>query len=82
MSHTKLEKLGGAQITQSRETGDILPNAEEERISPFAKSWVHFVAGGYGCPSRTVSPALVFAPVLAYPPIFPEEYQEALCARC
>lgn len=35
----------------SRETGDIMPDtnqnpAMEDKESPFAKSWVHFVAGG------------------------------------
>lgn len=33
-------------LTQSRETGDVLPNTVPEAASPFAKSWVHFVAGG------------------------------------
>lgn len=37
----------------SRETGDIIPDTKQnpavggEKESPFAKSWVHFVAGGY-----------------------------------
>lgn len=35
----------------SRETGDIIPDTAQnpamaEKASPFAKSWVHFVAGG------------------------------------
>lgn len=39
--------LEQAPMTQSRETGDVVPNAgPEEAVSPFAKSWVHFVAGG------------------------------------
>ncbi|KAI3529871.1 hypothetical protein CABS01_12886 [Colletotrichum abscissum] len=38
----------------SRETGDIIPDTKQnpavggEKESPFAKSWVHFVAGGVG----------------------------------
>lgn len=32
-----------AAMVQSRETGDVLPG---KAASPFAKSWVHFVAGG------------------------------------
>ncbi|SPO03814.1 probable mitochondrial carrier protein [Cephalotrichum gorgonifer] len=35
-------------MPQSRETGDILPNSVPQAVSPFAKSWVHFVAGGVG----------------------------------
>lgn len=36
----------------SRETGDVIPDTKQnptidEKESPFAKSWVHFVAGGY-----------------------------------
>ena len=38
--------LEQAPMTQSRETGDVVPNAAPEAASPFAKSWVHFVAGG------------------------------------
>lgn len=38
--------LEQAPMTQSRETGDVVPNAVPEGASPFAKSWVHFVAGG------------------------------------
>ncbi|CAI4218257.1 unnamed protein product [Parascedosporium putredinis] len=34
-------------MVQSRETGEVLPNAVPE-ASPFAKSWAHFVAGGVG----------------------------------
>lgn len=38
----------------SRETGDVIPDtkqnpAVDSKESPFAKSWVHFVAGGYVC---------------------------------
>ncbi|KAL0937883.1 mitochondrial carrier protein rim2 [Colletotrichum truncatum] len=37
----------------SRETGDVIPNTKQNpavsaKESPFAKSWVHFVAGGVG----------------------------------
>lgn len=38
--------LEQAPMTQSRETGDVVPNAESEGVSPFAKSWAHLVAGG------------------------------------
>lgn len=36
----------------SRENGDIMPDTKQNptmsaKESPFAKSWVHFVAGGY-----------------------------------
>ncbi len=35
-------------LLQSRETGDVVPNERSKAVaSPFAKSWVHFVAGGY-----------------------------------
>lgn len=39
-------------LIQSRETGDILPQARKDglidagKVNPFAKSWAHFVAGG------------------------------------
>lgn len=38
-------RLDRPPLTQSRETGDVLPNSVPQS-SPFAKSWVHFVAGG------------------------------------
>lgn len=39
-------RLDRPPLTQSRETGDVLPNSVPQSASPFAKSWVHFVAGG------------------------------------
>jgi solute carrier family 25, member 33/36 len=43
-------------LVQSRETGDVIPDERTKatvipgtKASPFAKSWVHFVAGGYVC---------------------------------
>lgn len=39
-------RLDRAPMAQSRETGDVLPNSVPQSASPFAKSWVHFVAGG------------------------------------
>jgi solute carrier family 25, member 33/36 len=39
-------------LVQSRETGDVIPDDRQRataipgKASPFAKSWVHFVAGG------------------------------------
>lgn len=40
-----------AALIQSRETGDILPDdttpSGQVKALPFAKSWVHFMAGGY-----------------------------------
>jgi len=39
-------------LVQSRETGDVIPSDRQRatvmppQSSPFAKSWVHFVAGG------------------------------------
>lgn len=38
--------LDQAPMTQSRETGDVVPNTAPEAASPFAKSWAHLVAGG------------------------------------
>lgn len=38
-----------AALVQSRETGDILPDASPKgqvKALPFAKSWVHMMAGG------------------------------------
>ncbi len=47
--HTPAER---ATLVQSRETGDILPDDTltprgQVKALPFAKSWVHFMAGGY-----------------------------------
>ncbi|KAH7358637.1 mitochondrial carrier protein RIM2 [Plectosphaerella cucumerina] len=52
----RLPGLNGAHpdtksFVTSRETGDIIPDTAQnpamaEKASPFAKSWVHFVAGG------------------------------------
>ena len=39
-----------AALIQSRETGDVLPEdvpKGQVKALPFAKSWVHFMAGGY-----------------------------------
>ncbi|OAA75075.1 mitochondrial carrier protein RIM2 [Akanthomyces lecanii RCEF 1005] len=49
-SHTAAEH---AALVQSRETGevlsdDILPPRGQVKALPFAKSWVHFMAGGIG----------------------------------
>lgn len=38
-----------AALIQSRETGDVLPDDSprgQVKALPFAKSWVHFMAGG------------------------------------
>lgn len=37
-----------AALTQSRETGDILPDGVPDQVKaiPFAQSWVHLMAGG------------------------------------
>ncbi len=48
-SHTPAEH---AALMQSRETGDVLPDDSpvlprgNVKALPFAKSWVHFMAGG------------------------------------
>ncbi|OAA60081.1 mitochondrial carrier protein RIM2 [Cordyceps fumosorosea ARSEF 2679] len=49
-SHTPSEH---AALVQSRETGDVLPDDTlvprgQVKALPFAKSWVHFMAGGIG----------------------------------
>lgn len=48
-SHASAEH---AALVQSRETGDVLPDDSprgQVKALPFAKSWVHFMAGGYVC---------------------------------
>lgn len=38
-------------LIQSRETGDVIPEEiirGQVKALPFAKSWVHMMAGGYG----------------------------------
>lgn len=48
----ELPDVQGAALTQSRETGDVIPNSSLEnasvakRAAPGAKPWAHFVAGG------------------------------------
>lgn len=45
--------IQGASLTQSRETGDVVPSygisgqAVTKQEVPEAKPWAHFVAGGY-----------------------------------
>ncbi len=47
-----LSNANAATLTQSRETGDLIPNPHFEdasiakRAAPEAKPWAHFVAGG------------------------------------
>lgn len=39
-----------AALMQSRETGDVIPEDAprgQVKALPFAKSWMHFMAGGY-----------------------------------
>ena len=44
-------------LPQSRETGEVVPPKQPDGApvvatgSPFAKSWAHFIAGGYDCGS-------------------------------
>ena len=52
--HEKHETHERAPLTQSRETGDVLPESEQgdpivnrDKSAPVAKSWAHMVAGGY-----------------------------------
>lgn len=46
-------------LVQSRETGDVVAGIEngqqqqgQVKALPFAKSWIHLIAGGYVCGAR------------------------------
>lgn len=49
-----------AALVQSRETGDVFPEDTltprgQVKALPFAKSWVHFMAGGYAASFRSAA---------------------------
>jgi len=50
------KRLYQSPLTQSRETGDVLPDTGSDGTpitkpdAPVAKPWAHFVAGGYVSP--------------------------------
>lgn len=56
------EAVGHATLIQSRETGQVVPDDSppegQVKALPFAKSWVHFMAGGYVGRRRIPRPTL------------------------
>ena len=52
-AHQEILNTDETLLTQSRETGDLIPNPDRKDAllarggAPEAKPWAHFVAGGY-----------------------------------